>query len=265
MIRSVTARWSARVAGVDPQVLSRAFLGVVLLCLGYPDQALAWSSAAIARRPAAGAHSPSLASALAIGAGLPSAEITALGERADELVAITTEQGFPAWRAQGTIYRGYAKVKIGDVVKGVTLLRGGLSAYRTTGTETWMPHLIALFAEACRIAGQIEEGLTLLDDALQTVERTREHWFEAELNRQKGQLLLRQGHTEAAEKLYRKALSIAVGAVAPELRRDEPGAAVGRAGRRAEWPTCWLPVYVWFTGGSTRPTWKEAVAARRLA
>ena len=72
-----------------------------------------------------------------------------------------------------------------------------------------MPYLIALLATACEIAGQIEEGLTLLDDACRSSERTGERWFAAELNRHKGQLLLRQGQSEAAEELYRKALSIA--------------------------------------------------------
>ena len=41
------------------------------------------------------------------------------------------------------------------------------------------------------------------------VEKTGERWFAAELNRQKGQLLQRGGHTEAAEELYSEALSIA--------------------------------------------------------
>src|ERR1700730_19205821 len=72
-----------------------------------------------------------------------------------------------------------------------------------------MPQLIALMARACEIAGQMDEAVTLLDDALQIVERTGERWLEAELNRHKGQLLLRQGHSERAEELYRKALSIA--------------------------------------------------------
>ena len=71
-----------------------------------------------------------------------------------------------------------------------------------------MPHHIALLAAACVIAGQIEEAATLLDDALQIAERTGERWFAAELNRHKGQLLLRQGHADDAEDLYRKALSI---------------------------------------------------------
>jgi tetratricopeptide (TPR) repeat protein len=59
------------------------------------------------------------------------------------------------------------------------------------------------------IAGKIEEALTLLDDALQIVETTGERWFAAELHRHKGELLLWQGHPEAAAELYRKALSIA--------------------------------------------------------
>jgi hypothetical protein len=86
------------------------------------------------------------------------------------------------------------------------------------------PHHIALQASACEIAGQIEEGVVLLDDALQMVERTGKRWFAAELNRHKGQLLLRQGHSAAAEELYRRALSIAEEQEAKlwELRRARP-------------------------------------------
>jgi predicted ATPase len=72
-----------------------------------------------------------------------------------------------------------------------------------------MPHYIALLAGAGEIAGQIEEAVTLLDDALQIVEGTGERWFAPELNRHKGHMLLRQGHSEVAEELYRKAFSIA--------------------------------------------------------
>ena len=40
-------------------------------------------------------------------------------ERADQLFAVATEQGFPLWRAWGTIYRGWVKVKNGDVAEGM--------------------------------------------------------------------------------------------------------------------------------------------------
>jgi predicted ATPase len=176
---------------------------------------------------------------------------------------VTTEQGFPLWRAAGTTFRGWVKVKNGDATEGISLLRRGSAAYRATGAEVWMPYYIALLARASEIAGQIEESLTLLDDALQIVERTGERWFAAELNRHKGQLLLGEGHTEAAEELYRKALSIAV---EQEAKLWELRAAVSLArlrrdqGRPAEARDLLAPVYGWFTEGFGTPDLKDAKA-----
>jgi predicted ATPase len=126
-----------------------------------------------------------------------------------------------------------------------------------------LPHHTALLARACDIAGQIEEALTSLDDALQIAGRTGERWLDAELYRHKGQLLLRQGHAEAAEELYRKALSIAeeqeaklwelrAAASLARLRRDQ--------GRRGEARDLLARVYGWFTEGFETPDLKEAKA-----
>jgi predicted ATPase len=251
-------------AGYHPQVVSQAYLGIVLFCLGFPDQALAWSSAAIAEARRL-LHPPFLAVSLTVGAVLLSlvGDDAALDERADELVAVATEQGFPFWRAVGAIYRGWVKVKNGDVEEGMFLLRSGSAAYRATGAEAWMPYFTALLAGACEIAGQIEEALGQLDDALQIVERTGERWFAAELNRHKGQLLLRQGHSEAAEELYRKALRIAE---EQEAKLWELRAAVSLArlrrdqGRHVEARDLLAPVYGWFTEGFDTPDLKEAKA-----
>ncbi len=247
-----------------PQVASQGVLGIVLFCLGYPDQALAQSSAVIAEARKL-AHPPSFAVSLSYGTRLLSliGDNALLGERADQLVAVTTEQGFPHWRAQGTIFRGWVKVKNGDMAEGISLLRGGSTASRATGAELWMPHYIALLAGGCEIAGEVAEGLTLLDNALQIVETTGERWFAAELNRNKGQLLLRQGHTEAAEELYRKALSIAgeQGAKLWELRATASLARLRRdQGRHAEARDLLAPVYDWFTEGFATPDLKEAKA-----
>ena len=126
-----------------------------------------------------------------------------------------------------------------------------------------MPHYRALLATAFGIAGQVEEALTLLDDTLNIVARTGERWFAAELNRHKGRLLLRQGHTEAAEELYRKALAIAQEQEAKlwELRAAASLARLCRdQGRQTEARDLLAPVYGWFTEGFDTPDLKDAKA-----
>jgi predicted ATPase len=251
-------------SGTSPQMASQAFLGNVLFCLGYPDQALSRSNASIADARSL-AHPPSLALSLSIGSRLLSlvGVNAALDERAGELIAVAIEQGFAYWRALGTAYRGWVTVKNGDVAEGISRLRIGSAAYRATGSEAWTPQIIALLAGACEIAGQIQEALTLLDDALQMIDRTEERWFAAELNRQKGQLLLQQGQAEAAEELYCKALSIAQEQEAKpwELR---PAASLARLRRgqgcRAEARDLLVPAYGWFTEGFDTPDLKEVKA-----
>ena len=97
--------------GTHPHVISQAYLAIVLFCLGFPDQALAQSRAAIAEARRL-AHPPSLARSLSFGTLLLSfvGDNEALDKMADELVALATEQGFPLWRAVGTIYRSWVKV-----------------------------------------------------------------------------------------------------------------------------------------------------------
>jgi len=102
-----------------------------------------------------------------------------------------------------------------------------------------------------------------LDDALQIVEGTKERWLEAELYRLKGQLLLRQGHWEAAEEFYRKSIIIAVEQKAKlwELRATTNLARLwSDQGRVGEARDMLAPVYGWFTEGFDTPDLKEAKA-----
>jgi class 3 adenylate cyclase/predicted ATPase len=250
--------------GDDPRVISQAFLGINFFCLGFPDQGLARSKAAIAEARRL-ADPPSMAVSLALGARLVSlvGDEAIFGQWVEQLLAIATEQAFPYFRAQGTIFRGWVKVKNGDVEEGISLLRSGSNAFRATGAELWLPYFSALMAAACEIAGQLEEAAVLLDDTLQIVEKTGERWLEAELRRQKGQLLLRQGNSEPAEQLYRKALGIAQeqGAKLWELRA---AASLARLccdqGRHREARGLLAPIYGWFTEGFDTRDLKDAKA-----
>jgi predicted ATPase len=253
-----------RQAGLHPHVDAQFSIGFALFLLGFPDQALAQITAAIAEARRL-VHPPSLASSLAVGGILLSLlrDHAVLDEWVAQLVALATEQGFPHWSAQGTIYRGWVKVNTGDVACGISLLRSGRDAFRATGAKLLLPHYMGLLATACGIVGQIEEGVTLLDDALQIVEWTGERWLEADLYRLKGQMLLRQGRSQAAEELYCKALDIAK---EQEARIWELRAAVSLArlrrdqGRRAEARNLLAPIYGWFTEGFDTPDLKEVKA-----
>jgi class 3 adenylate cyclase/tetratricopeptide (TPR) repeat protein len=92
---------------------SRAYLGIVLFCLGYLDQGLSQSNAAVA-------NAISLAHPTSLGVGLARARLlslagddAALSDFADQLISVATEQGFLQWHAQGTIYRGWVKARAG--------------------------------------------------------------------------------------------------------------------------------------------------------
>jgi predicted ATPase len=260
----VSHRGLAQQMGTSPHVASQAFLGHVLFCLGYPDRALARSNQAIADAQSL-AHPPSLALSLSVGSRLLSlvGDIASLNQRAGQLIAVAIEQGFPYWRALGQAFRGWVAVKTGDLTEGMSLLRNSSAAYRATGSEAWSPQVVALLAEACEIAGQVEEGLGLLDEALQLVEETGERWFAAELNRLKGQLLLRKGYFRRAEELYREALNIAQ---EQEAKLWVLRAAVSLAqlsldhSRHIEARDLLAPIYVSFTEGLDTPDLKNAKA-----
>jgi predicted ATPase/class 3 adenylate cyclase len=250
--------------GSQPRVGARGQLGIALSCLGFPDQALVQSNSAVAEALAL-AHAPSLAASLAMGCRLLSfrGDHAALDERAGQLITLATEQGFPLYRALGTIFRGWVKARTGNVAEGISLLRSGSSVYSATGAETRISYHIALLAKAYELANQVEEASALLENALQISERIGERWYAAELHRYKGQLMLRRGDHAAAEELFRQALTIAK---EQEARLWELRAAVSLAhldrdrGHQHDARDLLGPVYGWFTEGFDTQDLKGAKA-----
>jgi predicted ATPase/class 3 adenylate cyclase len=261
---SVIDRASDDQVRLHHRVSSMAFLGIVLTCLGYPEQAMTNSAAAIIEAWEYN-FAPVKVVALLLGtvvAQLLDDDLT-LSTRADQLIATATEHGFDLYRAQGLVYHGWAKARNGDLNEGISSLRSGLSAYRATGSVTWTAHYTAMLAVAFEIAGEHDEAETQLDDALRLSESTGDRWFAAELNRYKGQLLSRHGNTDAAEAFYRQALDIAR---QQEARFWELRAAMSlarlcqRQGRPTEGLSVLTPVYASFTEGFETPELKRAKA-----
>jgi predicted ATPase len=107
-------------------------------------------------------------------------------------MALSTEQGFAGFLAMGTLLRGWALAEREQRAEGIAQIREGLDAWRATGNELLRPYFLGLLAEAYRNAGQAEEGLNILSEALAAVYNSGERWWEAELYRLKGELLLAQ-------------------------------------------------------------------------
>lgn len=130
------------------------------------------------------------------------------------LTGMSTTHGFAYWLSSAAILRGWALVEQGQVEKGLVHLRQGLADIQTIGAMYLMPYFLALLSDACQKAGQVDEGLALLTEALTTVNRTKEHHYEAELYRLNGELLLqangkKQNDQLLPEDCFFKAIEIA--------------------------------------------------------
>jgi predicted ATPase len=162
-------------------------------------------------------------------------------------------------------------VGAGGDARGLARMRQGLTAYRATGAELGVPHFLAWLAEACGGAGQAEEGLHMLAEALSIVESQGQRWWEAELYRLQGELLLQQvgaglksapTETEEAETCFRQALDVASHQEAKslELRAAMSLARLWQQGKRTEARGLLAPIYGWFTEGFDTADLREAKA-----
>src|SRR5262249_19243356 len=159
--------------------------------LGYADQAQQWRQEELARAQQ-GEHTPSLASTQLFAAVLSQHRRDVAGTQAyvGWLMALARGRGFGTPVRQGRVGRGGGRGMQGDAATGVAHIQQGWGAVRSTGQKLYHPYHLALLAEAYGQARQPEVGLTCLAEALTLVEVTEERWWEAELYRLKGELLL---------------------------------------------------------------------------
>jgi predicted ATPase len=260
--------------GQDPGVMGRAYAGVTLWYLGYPNQALQRSHEALtlARELA---HPVSLGYALSFAAWVHQfrREGHLIQELADAVRAIGAEQGSAVSLAGGTIFRGWALGQRsaepgagqGQVEEGMAQMQQGLTAWRATGAAVFQPYGLALLAAASAQVGQIEEGHTLLAEALAVTNDTGERRWEAELYRLQGEVLLARstGQDTEAEICFRQALTIAR---RQEAKSWELRAAMSlsrlwqQQGKQAEAHQLLAPIYGWFTEGFDTADLQEAKA-----
>jgi predicted ATPase len=237
-----------------------------LWLLGYPHQALTRLHEAVHLAQDIG-HPFSLAFALADAAIVHQhrRETQAVQAHAEATITLAREHGFAYWLAFGTILRGWSLAIQGQRQEGHAQLHGGLNAWRATGSGNSGPYFLTLLAEAQRQAGQSTSGLAVLAEALTLVDKTGERWYEAELYRLQGELLLQRTVSDASQAAtcFQRALAIARFQQAKSL---ELRAAMSlsrlwqQQGERQNAHDLLAPIYGWFTEGFDTADLQEAKA-----
>ncbi len=249
--------------GHDPGVCCGSHAAQVVWLLGYPDQALQRSQEALSLAREL-SHPYSLAFALLWAARIHKfrGELEALRERTEEALILVIEQGFPRWLMLGTILRGWLSVEHGSVEQGTGQIRQALIG-QTSLAEAQSS--IGFAAEAYGKAGQPEEGLSIVAEALDRARKSGLRYYEAGLHRIKGELLLTQAvpDEEEAEGCFQKALEVARSQSAKSL---ELRAAMSlsrlwqRQGKQKEARQLLTDIYGWFTEGFDTADLREAKA-----
>ena len=252
--------------GEDAGVMCQSFAARTLCFLGYPAQGLARNAKAVTLAQQS-AHPFSLSYALGHAAIVHQfrREVHAVHERAEAVINLAMEQRFPHWIAQGAILRGWTLAQQGQAQAGIEQIHQGLRAFRATGAETFRPYFLALLAEAHGTIEEPEAGLAVLAEALTHADTTGERWYEAELHRLKGALLLQQSSDNSieAESCFHHALDIARSQQAKsfELRTATSLARLWyQQGKRKEAYDLLAPVYHWFTEGFDTADLQDAKA-----
>ena len=260
------SRASTLLYGEDAGVVCHSFAPWTLWYLGYPDQGLVRNQEAVTLAQQV-AHPFSLSFALSFAALFHQyrREVQAAQEHAEAAIRLAKEQGFPDWMAFGSLIRAWALAQQGQAQEGIEQIHLGLTTYRATGAELYRPSWLALLAEAQGTIGEPEVGLVVLTEALTLVDTTGARWYEPELYRLKGELLLAQSpdnHTEA-ETCFQHALSIAQSQSAKswELRAATSLARLWQQqGKRDEARQLLGDIYGWFTEGFDTADLKDAKA-----
>jgi class 3 adenylate cyclase/tetratricopeptide (TPR) repeat protein len=261
------ARGQVITLGADPGARCLAWYAWTLWTLGYPAQALARMNEALPPEEEV-ARAFTRAWVLHFAATLHAwrGEFQLTQERAEAEIAISSEQGFVRWVAGGMIRRGWALAMRGAAEEGLAQLNQGVATWPASAGELGLTSILAQQAEVYGCGQRPADGLRVVAEALAFVEKNEERYYEAELHRLRGELLL-QGDplraTDEVERCFARALEVARGQGAKllELRAALSLSQLWRGQGKVE-PARELlgGTYRWFTEGFDTRDLREARA-----
>ena len=240
--------------GYDGGIDNFAFLMWSLWYLGYPDSALEVSTEMLAisertRNPYAMTSALGFSTNLARDRG----DVDRVLELTQRTTAVATEQKLYFWLAPAMCAQGWALAQQGQLDDGIALVRQGLGVYDALGVRTTYAYHMSPMIEAMLAQGATTEALPLVRNAIAECGVLLDCFYEPELRRLEGELLLVDGSRDAAEEAMRTALDLARrrNSKSLELRAATSLARLlGEQGKKDDARTLLGEVYGWVTEGA---------------
>jgi tetratricopeptide (TPR) repeat protein len=253
---------SYRRFGTDDQVRALSFLASTFLLLGYPERSAAAVEQALTRARAMGLAFTTvlLLSHVAL-LGTLGGDSQGAAAHADEAIAHSIEHSLADYEQRARFIQGALLAQSGDPQHGIELMLNAIAAAESNSARNCRTLYLGHLASAHASLGQPTVALDLLNEAIQTAEVTSERFFEAELYRLRGGILLTLGKKGEAEAGLRQAMTIAQQQQARwwELRAATSLAKHWRdEGEYLEGYSLLQPVYAWFVEGFDTASLKDA-------
>ena len=194
----------------DPGVAAKFYLGMVLWTLGEIDRGvgLVEESLSLALQ---GAHIPTVALArffIDVFAAIRRDPVRVV-PNAQALLDLEVKHGLPNWLGFAKFHLAWAGWRCNSQC--VEEMRAGLAYEREVDFRHMQPLYGTVLAEVEAAAGRPDSGLAFLDEQIATIEHTGERWFEAEVHRARGEILLKRdtANTAPAEQAFLTAIAVA--------------------------------------------------------
>jgi serine/threonine protein kinase/predicted ATPase/predicted transcriptional regulator len=209
-------RTHAFMFGQDPGVICKAFGAVALWILGYPDQAVQQSDAALAMSENLSPSSQTVALHFAAMLHQLRGDVAATLRHASASSAIASEHELSFWQAGAAIFEGWAMATFDESEVGLIRLQRGLHDWLATESVTYHTYYLGLLADVFRRQGRTSSALGILKEALALVDHTDERLFEPELYRLRAEILVQADEPPPSDKEcaledLQKALTLARG------------------------------------------------------
>lgn len=248
----------------DAGVCCRNHAGLTLWLLGYPERSVSQAQAGLVLAEEVENYY-SLTQSLFISSMIQQScgDLDATRSLAERLVRTASDAGAAVFRESGLVLRGWSSVRRGEMAAGIAEMAEAIDALNAMGAGLRRSYFLWLLADAYRCTGDHARGLEQLAEATDLIAQRGEHWWEPEIHRLRGELLLRRSPAEPseAEAAFGRAIELAEGQKSRslQLRGTISLARVwAKQDRHEEAYDLLAPAYGWFTEGFDTADLKDA-------